>query len=145
MRNDAGLGFAFGRWYLPLIGGSLDQHCARYRTALADVLLRATNAATAARRHVSPDATARQILSRGRVFGFHLLPVTLELFGDKLSKTSQGPLTHFRPRNADDDLIVRLDEHPRTHLIAFGAERVLRHSIADVGQAQTQCQTAASG
>src|SRR5262245_36703186 len=145
MCNDAGLGFAFGRWHLPLISCSLDQHLARYGTALANVLLRTTNATTAARRHVSPDTTARQILSRGRVFGFHLLPVALEFFGDKLSETSQGALTHFRARNADDDLIIPFDKYPRTHLVAFGTKCLLRQCTPDGGQVQSQYQTAASG
>src|SRR5262249_55948593 len=81
---------------------------------------------------------------RGRVFGFHLLPVAVELLGDKLRKTGQGPLTHFRPRNADHDIIWP-DEDPRTHLTALVAEPLLRERISHGGQVEAERQAAPSG
>src|SRR5262249_57869940 len=117
--NDAGLCFALGGRHLPLIGSGLDQHLTRGRATLADILLRPTNAAAAARGHVSPNAIARQVLAGRWVFDFYLLPVAVELLGHQLSKPCRCALAHFRSGNADHDRIVGPDEHPRTYLVAF--------------------------
>ena len=145
VRDHARFGLAFRGRHLPRVGRGRDQHLARRRAALAHVVLGAANAAAAARRHVAPDAVARQVLARRRHLGLDLLPVALELFGHQLGQPGQRALAHLRARDADDDIVVRADEHPGADLVAVRAQHLLRQRAAEPRQMQAERQTAAGG
>ena len=100
------------RRHLPPLGRRLQQHAACRCAALAHVLVRRADAAAAAGRHVAPDAVAREVLAGRRVFGRDLVPVALQLFDDELREAGQRTLPHLRARDAHNDRVVRLDEHP---------------------------------
>src|SRR5439155_16376184 len=80
--------------------------------AAADVVLRGTDAAAAAGRHLAPDALAREVLARRDRLGRDLLPVALELFGDELGETGARALPHLRARDANHAGVIGLDDHP---------------------------------
>src|SRR6202046_1217220 len=109
MRNDAVGGGAFRRRYLPFVSRGLDQHDPGGAAALADVLLRGSDAAAAAGRKFAPDPFASDVLARGRIFGGNFRPVAFELFGNELRKTRERTLTHFGARDPDHDGIIGLD------------------------------------
>jgi hypothetical protein len=103
---------------------------------LAHVVVRGANAAAAAGAHVAPDAVARQVLARRGIFGLDLLPVALELFRHQLGEARQRALAHLGAGNADDDIVVGLDEDPGADLVALGAE--LSQRAAQAGHVEAQ-------
>ena len=144
VRDDALLDGEVGDRNFPLVGGRLQQHRARGGAALADILVRAADAAAAASRHVAPHAVAREILSRRGILGRDLAPVALELLDDELSESGQRALAHLRARDANDHSIVRLDDDPGIHLGRGGC--LLCDGIGQARwQVKSECETATGG
>ena len=112
MRDDAFRGGQFRNRHFPLVGSSLHQHHACGRTALAHIIFRATNAARTGGLEIPPDALARNILSRCRIFGLDLRPIGIELFSHKLGEARQCALAHFDARHAHDNGIVGFHNNP---------------------------------
>ena len=79
------------------------------------------------------------------ILGLDLLPVALELLAHQLGEAGQRALAHLRAGDADDDVVVGLDEDPGADLVAFGAEHVLRQRVAEPGHVEAQRQAAAGG
>ena len=116
MRDYAGGGAAFRGRHPPAGRRGADQHVARRRAALADILVRIADAATAAGREIPPDALARRILPGRRVFGRDFGPVAFQLLGDELREAGQRALAHLRARDPDHHRVVRANDHPGIHL-----------------------------
>ena len=131
--------------HLPFVRRRLQQHRARRRATLAHILVRRANAAAAAGRHVAPDAVAGEVLARRRILPLHLFPVALELLADELGKAGERALAHLRAGDANDHVLVGLDDNPGADLAAFRAQHVLRQRIAKPGHIDAQSQTAAGG
>ena len=129
MRYDAFRYGAFGDRYFPLVGCRLHQHHARRSAALADVVGRAANAATAAGGEVSPHPFAGEALPRRRILGADFRPVAFKLFRDHLREASQAALTHLGARDADDDFVVGLHHDPGVDLSSGGRGDALRHRL----------------
>ena len=112
MRDDAAGHADLADRHLPLVGRGLQQHQARGRAAAADVVVRGADAAAAARRHLAPDALAREVLAGRDRLGRDFLPVALELLGDELGEAGARALPHLRARDANHTGVIGLDEHP---------------------------------
>ena len=97
---------------MPSCCGCGDQHLARGGTGGAQQVLRITDAAAAAGREVAPDAVTPEILVRGGEFDRHLAPVAFQLLGDQHRQRGEHALAHLRPRDPDDDSVVRPDHDP---------------------------------
>src|SRR5262249_40805722 len=95
VRDDAAGGAAFGWRHAPFFRGSLDPHLAGDRAALADVLMRIADGAAASGVEVAPDALARDVLSRRRIFGRDFRPVAFELLGHELREAGERALPHL--------------------------------------------------
>ena len=100
----------------PLGGRSGDQHLARRGTAFAHIVMRLANAAAAARREIAPHAIAGEVVTGRWIFGGHLGPVALQLFGDELRQTGERSLAHLGAGNAHDDCVIGFDHDPCVHL-----------------------------
>ena len=96
----------------PLICSGLGQHHTRGGPAFADILLRSSNAATAARAKAPPNAITLGVLSgRGKLKG-NFIPITAQLFGDELAQPCGCPLPHFRTRNPHSHRIIMMNMNP---------------------------------
>src|SRR4029453_10683162 len=108
------------------------------------ILVRSADAAAAAGRHVAPDAVAGEVLARRRILPLHLFPVALELLADELGEAGERALAHLRAGDADDHVLVGLDDDPGADLAAFRAQHTLRQRVAEPGDIDAQSQAAAS-
>ena len=127
MGDDAAGGPAFGHGHVPLCRCRLHQHHARRGAAFAYIFGALADALATAGTKIAPDAIACQVLAGRGVFGTHLGPVCIELFGHQLRQAGERALAHFRAGNADDDGVVRIHHDPG---IDFGGQRRLRDCFA---------------
>src|SRR5262249_23006014 len=111
--------------------------------ALANVLVRAANAARAAGRHVAPDAFAREVLAGRRHLRLDLVPIAFELLGHELSQAGERALPHLGACNANDDLVIGLDQHPCAALVAYVAKHFLGHCPPQATQVKSESQPTA--
>ena len=139
MRDHAHLGDTFAGRHAPFGGGRRDQHLARRRATHAHIFMRFANAAAAAGRKIAPDAVAREVLGRRRIFGGDLGPVAVQLFGDELRQAGQRSLPHLGTGDTDHDRVIRLDHHPGIdlgrHLAFLGERRLDERHVEAEGQA----------
>src|SRR5262249_21007052 len=73
--------------------------------------------AAAGRVEIAPDALAGQALSRRWHLSGDLGPVAFKLLGHQLREAGLRALAHLGAGNANDDGIVRADDHPGVHLL----------------------------
>ena len=116
VRDDAVGCNALGGRDFPFIGRRLHQHHARRRAALAHVIVRSADAAAAAGAKVTPDALARDVGARRRIFGGDLGPVAFEFLGNHLRQAGERALAHFRAGDTHHHGIVRPDHNPGVDL-----------------------------
>ena len=112
MGDDAIGSTAFSRWHFPGVGGGLNEHFARRRTALAHIVLRLANALAAGGVVIAPYPLARRVLARCRIFPCHLRPVAFQFFGHHLREAGKGALPHLRTCNANDHGVIRFHDNP---------------------------------
>ena len=110
--DDAFVHDTIGRRHIPGLGCGGHQHHARTGSALADIEMGITDAATAAGGIIAPDPAACRILPRCGLFGGDFGPVAFQLFGHQLRQSGQGALPHFLPCDANDHAVIRFDHHP---------------------------------
>ena len=101
-----------------------DQHLARGRAGLAQIVLRGADRAAAAGRHVAPDAVAAQIfLGLRRIRRLHLVPVAAELLGDQHGQRREDALAHLGAGDPDGHAVVGRDHDPGGDLRCAVARR----------------------
>ena len=61
------------------------------------------------------------------------------------ARPGQRALAHLRAGDADDDIVVRADEHPGADLVAISAQHLLRRRAAEPRQMQAERETTANG
>src|SRR5262249_44702013 len=124
------LGPALLRRYLPLPGGSVDEHFARGGASLAHVILGIAHRAAAVGVHVAVDAVALEVDGGLDDLNLHFAPIAFELFREHHGNGGVTPLPHLRARVAQDDAVVRMNDDPR---VDFGS--VLRR-MRSVGKGE---------
>ena len=103
----------------PVISRGFNQHLPGDCSALAHILMAASNTLAAARGETAPDAIASKALAGCGILGCDFCPVALEFLGDQLRQTGQRPLSHLGTGNAYHDGIVWLDHDPGVDLGSF--------------------------
>ena len=116
VRDEAVLSRAFGRRDSPLLRRRGDQHFARGRAGLAQILLGIADGPASDRSHVTPGAPALHVRVRRRIFDLHPSPVAFQLLGDQHRGGGHAALPHLGAGVADDDRIVRADHDPGVDL-----------------------------
>src|SRR6266446_1464439 len=112
--------------------------------AAANIVLRGTDTAAAAGRHLAPDAFACEVLPGRDLFRLYFVPIAFELFGDELDEARDRALSHLRARDTDHAGIVGFDENPGIDFGAFiGALRNCRTEARR--QIESECESTARG
>jgi len=106
------------------------------RTALAHVILRGADAATAAGTEIAPRILAGDALAGRRILGRDLRPIAFQFFGDHLGEAGERALPHLGAGNTDDDGVIRLDDDPGVDL-----GRALRAGRGQEGNVKAEGQT----
>ncbi len=115
MSHHTILGTALGGRYAPLLRGSGNQHHARGGTALTHILVRVSNTAATAGRHVFPDLVASNMFIDVSIFGAHLAPLTAEFFSHQLRQASKCSLAEFGTGDTNRDRVIGCDHDPMRH------------------------------
>ena len=138
MGDDAICGGALVGRNPPGVRGGLDQHHPRRGTALAHVLVRFADPATAAGRETAPHPFTSETFARGWIFGDDLRPVTFEFFGNQLRQTGQRALPHLGANHPNHHGVIRTNDDPGANFgCRFGGSQFGRDQQGDTKREST--------